>query len=344
MPVPLPGGYGRPVMANSEKVVTAGHAIVDVLSPSPDALVEKLGLDKGTMALVDGERAESIYAALGPTTEVSGGSAANTAAGLASLGEPVVFVGKVADDTLGKVFVHDIRAAGVRFDVAPVANGSPGTGRCLILVTPDAEKTMCTSLGMGALLDPSDVDEAAIRSAKVLYIEGYLYGDRHTDRTVEAMIGMAESGGTKVALSLSDPAWVDMNAHHFERILDRVDLLFANEEEARRMAGATTVEEAAEILGQRCETVAVTLGAEGSLVRTGGEVVRVPAAPVARVVDTTGAGDSYAAGFLHGFVNGFGPERSARLGALVASEVVSHLGARPVQSLAQLASEAGLSG
>ena len=330
-------------MANSEKVVTAGHAIVDVLSPSPDDLVDRLGLEKGTMALVDGERAESIYNSLGPTTEVSGGSAANTAASLASLGEPVVFVGKVADDALGKVFVHDIRAAGVRFDAAPAANGGTGTGRCLILVTPDAEKTMCTSLGIGALLEPPDVDDAAIRSAKVLYMEGYLYGDRHTDRTVEEMIRTAEAAGTKVALSLSDPAWVDMNAHHFERILDRVDLLFANEEEARRMAGAPTVEEAAEVLARRCQTVAVTLGAQGSLVRSGGEVVRVPAAPVARVVDTTGAGDSYAAGFLYGFVNDLGPERSARLGALVASEVVSHLGARPVQSLAQLASDAGLS-
>jgi sugar/nucleoside kinase (ribokinase family) len=329
-------------MENTERVVTVGHAIVDVLSPSDDALVEQLGLQKGTMALVDGERAEQIYSSLGPGTEVSGGSAANTAAGLASLGEPVMFIGKVADDPLGKVFSHDIRAAGVRFDSPLEPSAMAGTGRCLILVTPDAEKTMCTDLGIGALLEPGDLDRATIRAARVVYMEGYLYGDRHSDRAVEEVIRVARSSGTKVALSLSDPAWVDLNAAHFDRILDQVDLLFANEEEARRMAGLPTTEEAAEALAKRCETVAVTLGAEGSLVLSRGEAARVPAAPVDKVVDTTGAGDSYAAGFLYGFVNDLGAERSARLGALVASEVVSHLGARPIQPLATLARAANL--
>lgn len=329
-------------MENHERVVVAGHPIVDVLSPSDDALVERLGLEKGTMALVDGERAELIYSALGPATEVSGGSAANTAAGLASLGEPVLFIGKVADDPLGKVFSHDIRAAGVRFDPTIPPRSEAGTGRCLILVSPDAEKTMCTNLGIGAMLDPDDVDAASIAAADVVYMEGYLYGERYTDRAVEEIIRVASSSGTQVALSLSDPAWVDMNAASFDRILDRVDLLFANEEEARRMAGATGVEEAAETLAKRCGTVAVTLGADGSLVRSGSDVVRVPAAPVAQVVDTTGAGDSYAAGFLYGYVHGFGPERSARLGAVVASEVVSHIGARALRSLADLATESGL--
>lgn len=333
-------------MENNERVVTVGHAIVDVLSPSDDGLVERLGLQKGTMALVDGDRAETIYAALGPATEVSGGSAANTAASLASLGEPVVFVGKVADDPLGKVFSHDIRAAGVSFDQtaldpSPETLGGVGTGRCLILVTPDAEKTMCTNLGAGALLDPSDIDATTISAADVVYLEGYLYGDRHTDRAVEEIIRIAGSACTKVALSLSDPAWVDMNAQHFDRILDQVDLLFANEEEARRMAGSSDVESAAQYLAKRCNIVVVTLGAAGSVVRTGEETVRVPAAPVDHVVDTTGAGDSYAAGFLYGFVNGFGPERSAGLGALVSSEVVSHLGARPLRSLSELARHAG---
>lgn len=329
-------------METHERVVTVGHAIVDVLSPSDDELVERLGLQKGTMALVEGDRAEQIYSALGPATEASGGSAANTAACLASLGEPVVFVGKVADDQLGKVFSHDIRATGVRFDTSLNGPADAGTGRCLILVTPDAEKTMCTNLGIGALLEPADIDRASITAARVVYMEGYLYGERHTDRAVEEIVRLARSAGTKVALSLSDPAWVDMNAHHFDRILDEVDLLFANEEEARRMAGAGSTESAAEALAKRCGTVAVTLGSEGSLVLAEGEVVRVPAAPVDHVVDTTGAGDSYAAGFLYGYVNDLGAERSARLGALVASEVVSHLGARPIRRLADLAREAGL--
>lgn len=338
-------------MENNERVVTVGHAIVDVLSPSDDGLVARLGLQKGTMALIDSEKAETIYAALGPATEVSGGSAANTAASLASLGEPVVFVGKVADDTLGKVFSHDIRAAGVSFDQTPLdptpldqtteTGSGVGTGRCLILVTPDAEKTMCTNLGAGALLDPSDIDAKTISAAEVVYMEGYLYGDRHTDGAVEEIIRIAGSAGTKVALSLSDPAWVDMNAQHFDRILDQVDLLFANEEEARRMAGSQDPESAAESLAKRCRTVVVTLGAAGSLVTTAHETVRVPAAPVDHVVDTTGAGDSYAAGFLYGFVNGLGPERSAGLGALVSSEVVSHLGARPQRSLSEMARRAG---
>lgn len=329
-------------MANPERVVVAGHPIVDVLSPSDDALVERLGLEKGTMTLIDGERAEQIYSSLGPATEVSGGSAANTAAGLASLGEPVLFIGKVAHDVLGEVFSHDIRAAGVRFDPSIPPKAEAGTGRCLILVTPDAEKTMCTNLGIGAMLDPDDVDAASIAAADVVYMEGYLYGDRHTDRAVEEIIRVASSAGTQVALSLSDPAWVDMNAASFDRILDRVDLLFANEEEALRMAGVRGVEEAAESLAKRCGTVAVTLGAEGSLVRTGSDVVHVQAAPVDHVVDTTGAGDSYAAGFLYGFVHGLGPERSARLGAVVASEVVSHIGARALRPLADLAKMSGL--
>ncbi|HVA74262.1 MAG TPA: adenosine kinase [Acidimicrobiales bacterium] len=329
-------------MENNERVVTVGHAIVDVLSPSDDGLVERLGLHKGTMALVDGEKAELIYSSLGPATEASGGSAANTAACLASLGEPVVFVGKVAADPLGKVFSHDIRAAGVRFDSAPESRVDAGTGRCLILVTPDAEKTMCTNLGIGAMLGPADVDVASITAAEIVYMEGYLYGERHTDQAVEEIIRVAKAAGTKVALSLSDPAWVDLNAPHFDRILDQVDLLFANEEEARRMTDSGDAQSAVEVLAERCETVVVTLGAQGSLVRTGRDLARVPAAPVDHVVDTTGAGDSYAAGFLYGFVNDLGPERSARLGALASSEVVSHLGARPLRSLAELARRSGL--
>jgi sugar/nucleoside kinase (ribokinase family) len=333
-------------MDRDTHVVTVGHAIVDVLAPSSDELVADFGLHKGTMTLVDDARAERIYASLGPATEVSGGSAANTAACLASLGGSVSFIGKVRDDTLGRVFVHDIRAAGVDFTVAPAPSdpGSegPGTGRCLIMVTPDAEKTMCTSLGVGAHLAPSDIDPAAIGAARIIYLEGYLIGAGGTDAAVERAVTLARDQGAQVALSLSDPFWAELHRGELSTLLDRVDLLFANEEEARALTGLAGAEDAAAALGQRCATVAVTRGAHGSLVATATGVVSVPAAPVTQVVDTTGAGDSYAAGFLFGVTRGAAPEDCARLGALAAAEVVSHLGARPLQSLASLAGDAGL--
>jgi sugar/nucleoside kinase (ribokinase family) len=322
-------------MDRTPEVVALGHAIVDVLAPSGDELVAGFGLEKGTMTLVDDIQAEKIYASLGPATEVSGGSAANTAACLASLGAPVEFIGKVRDDTLGGVFTHDIRAAGVRYQVAPGLEG-PGTGRCLIMVTPDAEKTMCTNLGIGALLGRDEVDVAAIEAARVVYLEGYLYGDRPTDAAVERAVAAARQADTLVALSLSDPVWVELHGKELDRVLDRVDILFANEQEACGMVGETDPLAAVAALAHRCATVAVTRGSLGSLVASGGEVISVPAAQVAHVVDTTGAGDSYAAGFLYGIINDLGPEHSARLGAAVAAEIVSHLGARPQQSLAAL--------
>jgi sugar/nucleoside kinase (ribokinase family) len=317
------------------EVVTIGHAIVDVLAASPDELVHEFGLTKGTMTLVDDLQAEKIYASLGPATEVSGGSAANTAAALASLGANVSFIGKVAEDELGRVFTHDIRAAGVNFQVNP-RDGEPGTGRCLIMVTPDAEKTMCTNLGVGALLHPDDLDEQAIAGARILYLEGYLYGDRDTDPAVERAVAVARHSGTLVAFSLSDPFWVNTHHEALDRLLDSVDILFANEEEACGMAGSGDVEAALTALGRRCPTVAVTRGGSGSLVIRDGSLTAVPASRVDRVVDTTGAGDSYAAGFIYGELHELDTERSAWLGALVAGEVVSHFGARPQTSLAEL--------
>jgi fructokinase len=321
-------------MDRNPEVVTLGHAIVDVLAPSADELVAGLGLEKGTMTLVDDRQAEKIYAALGPTTEASGGSAANTAACLASLGAAVSFVGKVRDDDLGRVFSHDIRAAGVSYQLVPSPDG-PATGCCFVMVTPDAEKTMCTSLGIGALLTPDDVDEEAIASARVVYLEGYLYGGLPTDAAVERAISVAEVAGTQVAFSLSDPFWVELHRAHLDSLLDRVDVLFANEQEACGMAGTGDLDAALPVLARRCPTVAVTRGAHGSVVAASGDVVSVPAVPVPQVVDTTGAGDSFAAGYLYGLIRGLSPERSARLGALAAAEVVSHLGARPQRSLAE---------
>jgi sugar/nucleoside kinase (ribokinase family) len=332
-------------MGTNVQVVAIGHAIVDVLAPSPDELVARLGLQKGTMTLVDDGLAEEIYAALGPTTEASGGSAANTAACLASLGASVSFVGKVAADGLGRIFSHDIRTGGVRFEVEPSSTG-PGTGRSLVMVTPDAEKTMCTSLGIGAFLGSGDVDAQEVASAEVLYIEGYLCGKPEASSAVEAAIAAARSHGTLVAFSASDPAWVDAHTSELRALLDDVDILFANEEEAYRLAGADDLDRAVAVLSERCPVLAVTLGANGALVVEQADGVptmsAVAAYPVDRVVDTTGAGDSFAAGFLYGVVNRLGPERSARIGTLAASEVVSHIGARPITSLAARARSAGL--
>jgi sugar/nucleoside kinase (ribokinase family) len=328
-------------MSSAPDVVTLGNAIVDVLAPSDDALVRRLGLDKGTMTLVDPEQAEKIYASLGPATEASGGSAANTAACLASLGAAVEFVGKVADDPLGRVFTHDIRSSGVRFDTAPAAAG-PGTGRSLVMVTSDAEKTMCTSLGAALMLRPADVDASSLTGAKVVYVEGYLCGTTETDPAVERAVTLAHRSGTLVAFSGSDPAWVALKRKELDGLLDRVDILFANEQEARMLAGVGSAGEAASLLQERCATVAVTLGAAGSIIATAAGTLSVPAAEGTGVVDTTGAGDSFAAGFLFGVVRDLGPERSARLGAVCASEIVSHLGARPLSSLEALASAAGL--
>jgi sugar/nucleoside kinase (ribokinase family) len=311
-----------------------GHAVVDVLAPSPDGLLAELGLTKGTMALVEGAEAERIHAALGPATEASGGSAANTAACLASLGTSCRFVGKVASDTLGEVFAHDLRAAGVRFDGPPAERGS--TGRSLVLVTPDGERTMCTDLGVGAALSPADVPADAVRSARALYVEGYLYGKQPTGAAVDEAVSVARRAGTLVAFSASDPGWAAVVLDDMRSLLDRVDLLFANEAEALLLSGSPDVDSALAVLRSRCPSVVVTRGAGGCVVATGGEVLDVPAAPVGSVVDTTGAGDSFAAGYLHGLVSGLGPRDSARVGALVAAEVVGHLGARPLTPLGAL--------
>lgn len=329
-------------MERTVEIVTVGHAIVDVLAPSDEELVSGFGLTKGTMTLVDDERAEQIYAALGAGTTASGGSAANTAVGLASLGTATAFVGKVRDDHLGQVFTDDIRAAGVNYDVAP-GNEGPGTGRCMIMVTPDAEKTMCTSLGIGGLLGPDDIDTALVAAAKVVYFEGYLCGLDSTDDTVERVISTAESANTLVALSLSDPFWVQFKGDALRALLPRIDIVFANEDEAKGLTGVDDVDAAVKTLSQRCATAVVTLGSKGSMVATSAGTVVVPAEGVSRVIDTTGAGDSFAAGFLHGMVRGADPEACARLGSVVAAEVVSHLGARPLVSLAILAEAAGLS-
>jgi sugar/nucleoside kinase (ribokinase family) len=263
-------------MDSRSDVVTVGHAIVDVLAPTADESVAALGLAKGTMTLVDDPAAQRIYNSLGPSTPVSGGSAANTAVGLASLGASAAFVGKVRDDELGDVFAGDIRAAGVAFDV-PAGRDGPGTGRCMIMVTPDAEKTMCTSLGIGDLLAPGDIDVDLVAGARVVYLEGYLCGLEHTDGTVEATFDAAARAGTAISLSLSDPLWVELHGPDMARLLDRVQILFANEQEACLLARTDDVTSALRHLSERCETVVVTRGAAGSVVSAKGEFVEMAA-------------------------------------------------------------------
>jgi sugar/nucleoside kinase (ribokinase family) len=321
-------------------IITIGHAIVDVLAPSSDDLPGMHGMEKGTMTLIDEERATELYQVLGPAIESSGGSAANTAAGIAALGGSVGFVGKVRDDKLGEVFTHDIRASGVAFDV-PAATSGPGTGLCLIMVSPDAQRTMATYLGAGAFLYPDDIDANLCIDAKIVYIEGYMCGLHETEWSVSKAAAACHLKGGKFALSLSDPYWVDLKAAALGALLDDVDILFGNEEEVTAMTGAE-LDLAMSELAHRCELVVVTRGPKGSLVVANNQVIEVPAHPVETVVDTTGAGDLFAAGFLYGLTHGYEPPDCAELGSLAAAEVIGHLGARPQTSLSKLAADAGL--
>jgi sugar/nucleoside kinase (ribokinase family) len=321
-------------------IITIGHAIVDVLAPSSDDLPGAHGMEKGTMTLIDEERATELYQVLGPAIESSGGSAANTAAGIAALGGSVGFIGKVRDDKLGEVFTHDIRASGVAFDV-PAATSGPGTGLCLIMVSPDAQRTMATYLGAGAFLYPDDIDANLCIEAQIVYIEGYMCGLHETEWSVSKAAAACHLKGGRFALSLSDPYWVDLKAAALGALLNDVDILFGNEEEVTAMTGADLDLALAE-LAHRCELVVVTRGAKGSLVVANNQVIEVPAHPVETVVDTTGAGDLFAAGFLYGLTHDYEPADCAELGSLAAAEVIGHLGARPQTSLSKLAAEAGL--
>ncbi|MDQ1358827.1 MAG: hypothetical protein QOG44_3200, partial [Acidimicrobiaceae bacterium] len=304
-------------------IITIGHAIVDVLAPSSDDLPGAHGMEKGTMTLIDEERATELYQVLGPAIESSGGSAANTAAGIAALGGSVGFIGKVRDDKLGEVFTHDIRASGVAFDV-PAATSGPGTGLCLIMVSPDAQRTMATYLGAGAFLYPDDIDANLCIEAKIVYIEGYMCGLHETEWSVSKAAAACHLKGGRFALSLSDPYWVDLKAAALGALLNDVDILFGNEEEVTAMTGADLDLALAE-LAHRCELVVVTRGALGSLVVANNQVIEVPAHPVETVVDTTGAGDLFAAGFLYGLTHDYEPADCAELGSLAAAEVIGHL-------------------
>jgi len=322
-------------------VVTVGHAIVDVLAHCDDALVAAHGLAKGTMTLVDLERSAAVYQSMPAGIEVSGGSAANTAAGVASLGGRAAFVGKVRDDELGEIFTHDLRSTGVVYSTPPGTSGPP-TARCLILVTPDAERTMNTYLGVAGELTAGDIDAALVASARITYVEGYLVGLPSAEGALEAAVDAAHRAGRRVALTLSDPSWVALQRDAFTALLPRVDILLGNESEALEITGEATLDAALAALAKTAGVVAVTRGAQGAVASEGTDTVSVAAEPVAHLDDTTGAGDLFAAGFLLGLARERPLGDCLRLGALAAAEVISHTGARPQTSLAALAAAQGL--
>jgi sugar/nucleoside kinase (ribokinase family) len=330
-----------PVADPTVDVLTIGNALVDVLSNVDDRLLAECGLARGAMTLVDAQRALDLYAALPAGIEASGGCAANTAVGVVSLGGSAAFVGRVADDQLGAVFAHDIRAAGVRFESDLAAGGQP-TGRCLIAVTPDGERTMNTFLGAAAELAPADIREDLVGVAAVTYLEGYLWDEPEAKDAMRVAIAHAHGHGRRVALSLSDPFCVDRHRAEFVSLVGQVDLVFCNEAEAIGLVEAATLEDALRRLAGCCPVVVVTRGPQGVTVLAEGARTDVVADPVDKVVDTTGAGDLFAAGYLRGVTTGADTEACARLGALAAAEVIGHLGARPQTRLAELAAGRGL--
>lgn len=334
-------------MTDQLDVVALGSALVDVLTHAEDGDLARTQLAKGTMALVDLEQAATLYDAMGPATEASGGSAANTAAGVAALGGKVGFIGKVADDELGKVFVHDITTTGVEMGTRAVVEPHPdidrATGRCLVFVTPDGERTMATHLGVASTLGPQDLDEDLVARAQVVYVEGYLWDLGPAKTAIRRAVEIAHDGDALVAMSLSDPFCVERHQREFLGLLHgEIDVLFANEEEVRLLFGAPDFETAAGAVEETGVLAALTRGAAGSVVVSPSGRMPVPAQPVEAVVDTTGAGDLYAAGFLYGLTHGHDPEQCGRLASMCAGEIISHLGARPYADLRQLAVDAGL--
>jgi sugar/nucleoside kinase (ribokinase family) len=332
-----------PFPAPDLDVIAVGSAIVDVLSEATDEFLTSQGLTKGAMGLIDTERAEALYAAMGPGIEASGGSAANTAAGVASLGGAAGFVGKVRGDQLGAVFEHDMRATGVTTSLVvepTLAHGGaddPSTARCLILVTPDAQRTLNTYLGIAGQLTPDDVDPQFVARAKVTYVEGYLWDSELAKAAVEKAMEAARAAGRSVAFSLSDGFCVDRHREAFRDLIDRrIDLVFANESEICSLFEVDDFDAALKEAQARPQTWLLTRSERGSVVVAGGETHVVPPTAVERLVDTTGAGDLYAAGYLFGHVRGLAPEVCATLGSIAAAEVISHIGARPQVPLAGL--------
>ncbi len=323
-------------------VLGIGNAMVDVLAHSSDEFLAQNGIAKGAMSLIDAERATQLYARMEPAVEISGGSAANTMVGVAGFGGRAAYIGKVKADQLGEVFAHDIRAAGVAFDGEMAHEGEP-TGRCLILVTPDAQRSMNTFLGASATLTPADVKGDDVAASEITYLEGYLFDPAPAREAFYKAAGIAHVAGRKVALTLSDPFCVDRYRDEFRHLIDtEVDILFANEAELKSLYQTSSFDEGMQTLMRHCPVAALTRSEHGSVVLWHDEVHVISAKPVKKVVDTTGAGDSYAAGFLYGFARGADAQTCGHLGSLAAAEVISHFGARPEADLKALAGKAGL--
>jgi sugar/nucleoside kinase (ribokinase family) len=309
-------------------VTAIGNAIVDVLAQAEDEFLIEQRLAKGAMSLIDAADAERLYALMGPGVEVSGGSAANTAAGIAALGGRAAYVGKVADDQLGDVFAHDIRASGVTYDTPRLANGL-STARCLIFVTPDAHRTMQTFLGATTQLGPEDLNLDYVTASKVLYLEGYLWDQPRAKKAMRDAAIKAREAGVKVSLTLSDAFCVDRFRTEFIELVDHhVDILFANESEIMSLYQTDTFDAALQAVRGRCEIAVLTRSEKGSVVASGAEVHVIDAEPGVPVVDTTGAGDAYAAGFLYAYTQGYDLATCGKLGGIMAAEVISHFGPR----------------
>ena len=322
-------------------VLCIGNAIVDVIAATDDGFLDSEGLAKGSMRLIDAEEATRLYDHMGPAREISGGSAGNTAAGVAMLGGRAGFVGQVADDQLGEVYAHDIQSVGVEFTTAKSDPDAAPTARCLVLVTPDAQRTMNTFLGAAQNLEPESIDAEQVRSASILYLEGYLWDPETPRAAMERAIDIAREAGRKVAFTLSDSFCIDRHRDGFNNLIDsgRIDILFANEAEILSLTGETGFDAAVARAAARVPLLVVTRSEKGALAVESGSRVEVPAEPVDQVVDTTGAGDLFAAGFLTGHAQGRSIEQSLRMGAIAAAEVISHYGARPEADLKALVAE-----
>jgi sugar/nucleoside kinase (ribokinase family) len=323
-------------------VIGVGNAIVDVLAPVEESFLTEHGLDKAMMTLIDSERGHALYDAMPPAVEVSGGSAANTLAGIASLGGVGAYIGKVSADALGEVFRHDITAAGIDY-LTPPANGGEPTARCLIFVTPDAQRTMQTCLGVSVELGPDDINENAIQAAQITYLEGYLFDPPEAKKAFVHAAEAAHAAHRKVALSLSDPFCVDRHRAEFMHLISgHVDIVFANEDEITSLFEVDSFDRALELVRGHCEIAALTRSEKGSVIVEHDAVHEVEAAPVGKVMDTTGAGDLFAAGFLYGLTSGRALADCGRIGSLAASEVIQHYGARPETSLSKLLADSGI--
>ncbi len=321
-------------------VIAIGNAIVDVMAPCEDDLIDELQLNRGGMTLVDADRARELYDAMGPAKEVSGGSAANTLAGLAALGAQCAFIGQVADDQFGRIFAHDIRSVGIDFDTA-AREGEPPTAQCLIFVTPDGQRTMNTFLGASQFLPPAALDEEAIGGARILYLEGYLWDPEEPRAAMRRAIEAAHTAGRKVAFTLSEVFVIERHGDDFRALIDDglIDILFANHLELAALTGQPDFHDGIAALRDKVPTLVVTRSAEGAVACSEGEYAEVAAEPIERVVDTTGAGDQFAAGFLAGHVRGLPLETCLRMGAIAAAEVIGHIGPRPEADVAKLIAE-----